>query len=87
MLQLSAKTAVYEGAGCGQCHHNGYRSRFAVYEYIILDEALRREMADDPKQFARTQREKKALRAGALAAMKEGLTTADEVIKILHRDG
>jgi type IV pilus assembly protein PilB len=87
LLEIDAATPVHEGMGCGRCHHTGYRGRFAVYEYIIMDEKHRRRMNDNPVRFSLMMRRKRGLRGNALKAMADGLTTADEVIRALHRDG
>jgi len=87
LLEIPPDTPVFEGTGCGHCRHTGYRSRFAVYEYVLMNESLRRDFAVDPMRFAMQIRKKRGLRKNALLALSEGRTTADEVIKALHRDG
>jgi type II secretory ATPase GspE/PulE/Tfp pilus assembly ATPase PilB-like protein len=87
LLGVKKAMQVYKGTGCAACHQSGYKGRFAVYEYVILDAASRREMADDPIAFARKLRERRSLRKNALEALTDGRTTAEEIIKALHRDG
>jgi type IV pilus assembly protein PilB len=87
LLELSPETPIFEGKGCGRCQQTGYRGRFAVYEYIILNEKQRRRMSENPMRFAMLLRKKRNLRENALKALQEGLTTAEEIIGALHRDG
>jgi type IV pilus assembly protein PilB len=87
ILELAPDTPVFAGAGCGRCHFSGYRGRFAVYEYVLMNEALRRHMSDSPALFAATLRKERGLRRNALQALLSGQTSAEEVIKALHRDG
>ncbi|MCL2276253.1 MAG: GspE/PulE family protein [Defluviitaleaceae bacterium] len=87
LLEIPAKAPVFAGVGCGRCRSTGYHSRFAVYEYVILNEHYRRQMAEAPVVFARDLRALRGLRKNALHALTQGRTTAEEVIKALHRDG
>ena len=86
ILGMEAGTPVMKGRGCGHCGFTGYRSRFAVYEYIIIDEKMRVRMSTAPARFAAHIRKKRGLRTTALRSMIEGKTTADEVIRVLSRD-
>jgi len=86
LLNLPQDTIVYAGEGCAHCNFTGYHSRFAVYEYIILNEEMRREISTNPVEFAAKQRKHGALRANALRSLVEGRTTADEIIRALNRD-
>jgi type II secretory ATPase GspE/PulE/Tfp pilus assembly ATPase PilB-like protein len=87
LLEIPPDTPVYEGKGCGRCQHTRYRGRFAVYEYIIMNENLRRRMSENPARLAMELRRKRGLRENALQAMMQGFTTAEELIKALQRDG
>jgi type IV pilus assembly protein PilB len=87
LLQIPAETSAYAGAGCGRCGHTGYAGRFALYEYIIMNEKYRRRMCADPHRFAVWLRRTRAgLKQNALRGIREGHTTAAEVIRILHRE-
>jgi len=86
LLRLPKETPVFAGKGCGHCNNTGFRSRFAVYEYIILDEIKRRQMSTQPVQFADELRQSQGLRSSAIRALTEGKTTAGEVIRALSRE-
>ncbi|MCL2202957.1 MAG: GspE/PulE family protein [Defluviitaleaceae bacterium] len=86
-LALPPQTPVHEGAGCGHCHYSGYRGRFAVYEYFIMNDAYRRRMSENPMGFAMELRGKRGLRENTIQALTQGKTTAAEAMRALHRDG
>ena len=83
ILGLHAKTSVYKGAGCSQCNFTGYKGRFAVYEYFLVDEPMRKNLSTSPKKFAEEIRKTKGLSRNAAGRVVDGSTTASEVIKII----
>ena len=44
-LKLNHDTKVYIPKGCNHCGHTGYKGRFVIYEYIMVNEPMRREIA------------------------------------------
>ena len=66
-LQLPEGLRFYEGAGCSECQHSGYRGRIALCEVLAFD----RELA----AFVRRREGADALRA---AAVERGLVTLRE---------
>lgn len=86
LLQLPLDTNVRHGIGCTYCNFSGYHSRFAVYEYIIMNEKMRRRMSAMPAEFAAELRKHGGLRKNALSSLQSGFTTADEVIRVLNHD-
>jgi len=87
LLALDKNTRVCEGAGCVHCDFSGYRSRFAVYEYFVIDETMRREMIENPAAYCAKLRRRGGLRENGLRAILEGRTTAEEIIRALNVDG
>jgi type IV pilus assembly protein PilB len=86
LLNLPPETRVRKGAGCPHCNNTGYHSRFAVYEYIILNEEMRIRLRTHPEDFAAEIRKRAGLRESAIRALLAGNTTADEVIRALNCD-
>jgi len=86
LLSIDPATPVSIGSGCKNCHHTGFRGRFAIYEYFIVTEPDRRLLTDQPQAFTRAIRARKGLRKNALRALALGRTTAGEIIRALHRD-
>ncbi|MCL2198150.1 MAG: GspE/PulE family protein [Defluviitaleaceae bacterium] len=86
ILQLPLDTPIRKGKGCVHCNQTGYSARFAVYEYVIFTEKMRREITENPISFATNLRERGALKTNAIRALKAGHTTAEEIIRALNRD-
>ena len=47
---LADPLIVYEPVGCEQCNHTGYKGRNAVYEGIIVDDAVEEAVVRDPRE-------------------------------------
>lgn len=76
------------GGGCGHCNYTGYRGRIGVFELLELDEpmmaALRR---NDPQGFAVAARQAPGYRSLATVALDyalQGLTSIDEVLRLVE---
>ena len=85
-LGISAETPVFEGNGCGKCNQTGYHGRFAVYDYFIMNDEMRTRMNKNPAEFSTQLRKKNGLKANAIENLKNGSTTAEEIIGILRSD-
>jgi general secretion pathway protein E len=85
----AADAATYNfqaGQGCGQCRGTGYRGRVAVSEFLIINDRMRECIANKEsvsllkeeahRQGART------LRQTALALVREGRTTLQEINRV-----
>ena len=82
-LGISAKTPVYKGTGCNSCNFTGYKGRFAIYEYFLVDEPMRKKLSSYPTKFVNEIRDEKRLLKNAARRVLVGSTTANEVIKII----
>jgi type II secretory ATPase GspE/PulE/Tfp pilus assembly ATPase PilB-like protein len=75
------------GAGCERCVGTGFRGRFLVAEVLTPDVAFRRAIlarADaDELEAVAARSDWRTIRAAADAAVAGGLTTADEVVRVL----
>ena len=40
-LGLKADEVFYHGAGCKHCHYTGFQGRMAIYELMVVNDALR----------------------------------------------
>ena len=85
LLDLPESTVVYAGKGCSHCHSTGFRSRFAVYEYIIIDDDARTQIRTQPAEFSARLRKQNLMRKNALRSLLGGQTSAEEVIRALNR--
>lgn len=79
------------GAGCEKCGGTGYRGRRGVYELMTVDEEVRRmtverEAASKIKDHAlKVQNMRTLLGEGRLAVL-EGISTAEEVLRVCQRE-
>jgi len=80
---LPPGTTVYTGTGCTECDNTGYRGRIAVYEYIIFDENMHREMSEEPYRLAAKLRSQSRLIENAIKHVLAGNTTLDEIGTVL----
>ncbi|MDR3239545.1 MAG: GspE/PulE family protein [Clostridiales bacterium] len=84
LLNVSETSTVFRGEGCSSCHESGYKGRFAVYEYLMVDETLAaligRRAEVSAMKAALAAQGFRSLRENALRNMLAGHTTADEVI-------
>jgi len=91
LLELPQDTAVKVPNGCGQCRGMGYSGRFAIYEYIEVNEGMRREMAGCGYVFGEVE---KIMRRGSGRSMLDngvrnvvlGRTSAAEVVRAVFRE-
>ena len=80
---------VYRGKGCQVCHQTGYRGRIGVHEVLIMDGTLRELVNKDaPEGTLREEARKsgmKTLMEDALEKVKQGLTTVEELERVLFQ--
>ncbi len=77
---------VFTGKGCVQCHQTGYKGRLGIYELMLIDHTIRRQLVTTPES---TQLQKIALSHGMSTLRQEGgwlvaqgLTTPTEVLRV-----
>jgi general secretion pathway protein E len=75
-----------KGAGCGDCRGTGYKGRRAIAEVLQLDDELREMIVQRlPMRQIKEAAQRKgtsSLLASALALVREGLTTLEEVRRV-----
>ena len=81
-----SKTVFYEGKGCEECHHTGFKGRKAIFEYLAVDTAIRREIvkkssSDEIKRVAAASG-MRTLRQDGWEKVKAGVTTISEVLRV-----
>ena len=82
---LPESTVVYEGTGCKRCNNTGFRGRFAVYEYIIITDEIRRRICDNPAALTAELRKQGDFNTCAIRNLQMGRTTAEEVMRVLSK--
>jgi type IV pilus assembly protein PilB len=86
--QVSGKPAVTRGNGCRVCANTGFHGLVALHEMLTIDDPLRERIADRMpiREIERHTRPNgcKSLVFDGLVKAREGLTTAEEVIKTVN---
>jgi type IV pilus assembly protein PilB len=88
--EVGAGFATYRGRGCANCNGTGYRGRLAIYEVMVLHEALK-EMILRAASTIELKREAvklgmSTLRMSALQKVRDGLTTIEETARVTDTD-
>ena len=82
----SPDLVFYQGRGCNKCH-KGYKGRVAIHEVLTMNEDLRIAITEGASamQIETIAREQgmKVLLDDALEKLRTGLTTPDEVLRLL----
>src|SRR5581483_625539 len=81
---------VYEGGGCEECAHTGYRGRLGIYELLLVNDSVRqlilkRSSADLIKEAAVGQG-MRTLREDGWQKVRDGITTVGEVVRVTQEE-
>jgi len=76
----------YGGKGCEECRYTGFSGRTAIFEYLPVDAAIRREIigrssTEEIKKVA-IEKGMRTLRQDGWEKVKEGVTTIPEVLRV-----
>jgi general secretion pathway protein E len=78
------RPVFYRPAGCEQCAGTGYRGRIGIYELLVVDEPVRREIlnSSDSKSITRVAAERGmvTLRVDGTRTVLSGRTSVEEVL-------
>ena len=81
-----ASTRFMRGAGCEECRQLGYQGRLAIYELLVLNEALRPLILNRSSSTTIAQRAMeqgmRTLRTDGWNKVKNGITTIEEVLRV-----
>ncbi len=73
----------YYGKGCDYCNQTGYRGRVGIFEFMVLDDALRelimRRGSSSVLRREAIKRGMRTLRQSGLLSVYDGITTLDEI--------
>ena len=83
--------AFCRAEGCDQCNHTGYRERIGIFEIMPVNDKLRRLIAGNRGEDAIRDEAISAgmasLGADGLAKFKSGVTTAEELLRVVPEVG
>lgn len=83
-------TVTYRGRGCHRCRQTGYLGRVGVFELFLVDESMRepitaKRSSDDLRTLA-LKRGMRTMRQDGLAKVQQGITTLDELDRVVPPD-
>ena len=86
-LGLPEGCQVYTAQGCRKCNGTGFVSRRGVYEFMPVDETVRKLINDHAsdariREYARQTLGMQSIFEAATALMREGVTSYDEVMRV-----
>jgi type IV pilus assembly protein PilB len=83
----AANITFYRPVGCEHCHQTGYKGRIGIYEVMRISDRLRRMIAqrasEDAVREAAMSSGMLTLGDDALAKVKAGITTAEELLRVV----
>jgi len=83
----AASIPFYRPVGCESCHQTGYRGRIGIYEVMQINDRLRRMIAQRASEDAIREVAQSTgmltLGDDALAKVKAGVTTAEELLRVV----
>ena len=81
-----APDRLYHAVGCAACNFTGYKGRTGIYELLVVDDAMRSLVHDTTAERALREaalaRGMRRLRDDGLRWVREGVTSADEVLRV-----
>ena len=91
-LPEDADETWYHGTGCPSCFNRGYRGRAAVFEMLVIDRKVRNLIYNQAGRTAIEAELKNpengfvSMQQNALRLVREGVTTAEEVRRVINED-
>jgi len=81
---------VYEAVGCPRCNHTGYAGRIGIHEFIVVDERIRRLVAEDAGEDAIAEAAFASgggrLADAARRCVAAGVTTPEEAVRVTRQE-
>lgn len=86
----ASRHRFFEGAGCEKCGKTGYIGRTAIHEFLVFSRRIREAIARDEseatiRQLALAEKTGMLLAVG-LGKLEEGVTTVDELLRVIQVD-
>jgi len=87
---LKAGDPVWRVVGCEACHGDGYRGRAGLYEVVAIDDAFQAMIHDGASEAeieAHARRENPSLLDDGVDKVRAGVTTVEEVARVVRDEG
>lgn len=84
------RATVFEAAGCPQCRGAGYVGRIGLYEFVIIDDEIRRMIhagATEQEMAAYAFRQADPLRRSGLKCVAAGVTSLSDILRAASAQG
>ncbi|WP_337847047.1 type II secretion system ATPase GspE [Sphingomonas sp.] len=84
---LKAGDTVWRAVGCEACHGDGYRGRAGLYEVVAIDDAFQAMIHDGASEAeieAHARRENPSLLDDGVDKVRAGVTTVEEVARVVR---
>lgn len=81
---------IWRAAGCPECHGEGYRGRAGLYEVVAVDEKFQKLIHDGASEAeleAHARKDNPSLLDDGVAKVKAGVTTVEEVARVVRDEG
>jgi general secretion pathway protein E len=73
--------------GCGECNQTGFKGRTGLYEVLMVDDQVRQfihENASEQVMLRHVRKTHRSLHQEAVEALRQGLTSYEEVLRVIH---
>jgi type IV pilus assembly protein PilB len=85
---VAGQTTFYHGAGCKVCNSTGYLGRLPIFEFLAVDHDIAEKIiagqSENQIRAASSQKGYGALLDSGVMKMIQGLTTAEEVMRVTY---
>ncbi len=88
--EVAAGFPTFHGKGCDECNQTGYRGRLAIYEVMVMNDALKEAVI---RGISGTDLKREAVKSGmstlrmsAIKKVREGMTTIEETVRVTDSD-
>ncbi|HEX8302622.1 type II secretion system ATPase GspE [Sphingomonas sp.] len=84
---IAAGETVWRAQGCAECHNEGYRGRAGLYEVVAVDDAFQKLIHDGASEAeleTTARRDNPSLLDDGISKLRSGLTTVDEVARVVR---
>ena len=91
-LEPNPNEVFYKGEGCPECFNSGYKGRIALFEMLPIDRKVRKLIYDQAGRDAIEAELKRpengfvSMRENALRLLRDGTTSAEEVMRVVNED-
>jgi general secretion pathway protein E len=89
-LPERSDVTLYRPAGCAHCKQTGYEGRTGLYELVVVDDTLRKQIHDDARESemaAHAFADRKALFGNGVDLVLAGTTSLSEVLRVCREEG